>query len=69
MTTGVLKPFLIATDESGQVRLTVREMRHNSQGYPWVSSRLLEQVFATTVAARRHAVAEFGAKAGEFASK
>jgi hypothetical protein len=69
MTTGPLKPFLIAKDEEGQVRLTVRETRHNSQGYPWVTNRLIEQVFATAAAARSFAVAEFGAKPGEFASR
>lgn len=69
MTTSPLKPFLIAKDESGQVRLTVRETRHNSQGYAWVMNRLVEQVFASASAARIYAVAEFGAKPGEFASR
>jgi hypothetical protein len=69
MTDRPMKPFLIARDEEGQVRLTVRETRHNSQGYPWVTSRLVEQPFATTAAARSYAVAEFGAQPGEFASR
>jgi hypothetical protein len=69
MTDGPLKPFLIAKDETGQVRLTVRETRHNSQGYPLVTNRLVEQPFATASAARSHAVEEFGAKPGEFASR
>ena len=69
MTTGPLKPFLIAKDDSGGVRLTVREIRYNRQGYPWVTNRLVEQVFATAMAARSYAVAELGAKAGEFGSK
>lgn len=65
----LLKPFLIAKDDSGGVRLTVRETRYNSQGYPWVSTRLVEQVFASPLAARSYAVAKYGAKAGEFASQ
>ena len=32
MTAATLKPFLIAKDEEGHVRLTVRETRRNSQG-------------------------------------
>ena len=67
--TGQLKRFLIANEGSGGVRLTVRETRYNSQGYPWVSSRLVEQVFATPLAARSYAVAEYGATAREFASQ
>ena len=67
--TGLPKPFLIAKDEQGQIRLTVREIRHNSQGYPWITNHLVEQVFPTASAARSHAVEEYGAKSGEFASK
>ena len=69
MTTDTVKPFLIAKDEAGEVRLTVRETRHNSQGYPWVTARLVEQTFKSTSAARAYAVEEFGAKAGEFATR
>lgn len=64
-----LKPFLIAKDDEGQVRLTVRETRYNSQGYAWVTERLLDQGFESAAAARAHAVSEYGAKAGEFAAK
>lgn len=69
MPSGPLKPFLIAKDEAGHIRLTVRETRHNSQGYPWVTNRPVDRVFATAAAARTYATAEFGAKAGEFASR
>ena len=64
-----VKPFLIAPDEHGQVRLTLREIRYNSQGYPWVLRTLVEQNFDTVAAARKYASEHFGAKAGEFASK
>lgn len=69
MSTTPIKPFLIAPDEHGHVRLTVREIRHNSQGYPWVVPTPVEQSFATAAAARKYAAEHFGAKAGEFASK
>jgi hypothetical protein len=69
MPTGPMKPFLIAKDESGEIRLTVRETRHNSQGYPWTVQRLVERTFATAAAARAYAMEEFGAKAGEVATR
>lgn len=69
MTTTPIKPFLIAPNEQGEMQLTVRETRHNSQGYPWVLKTLVEQSFATTAAARKYAAEHYGAKPGEFASK
>ena len=68
-TVASVKPYLIAPDESGDVRLTVREVRRNSQDYPWVFSTLVEQTFASTGAARAYAVEHFGAKTGEFANR
>ena len=64
-----VKPFLIAKDEQGDVRLTVRETRFNSQGYPLVTSTLLEESFPTATAARAHAREHFGAEPGQFATK
>ncbi len=64
-----VRPFLIAKDEEGHVRLTVRETRYNSQGYPLVSSTLVEEKFKTATAARAHAKEHYGAEAGQFASK
>lgn len=64
-----VKPFLIVKDDEGQVRLTVRETRFNSQGYPLVTSTLVEEPFKTATAARAHAREHFGAEAGQFASK
>ena len=68
MLTAPTKPFLIVKNEQGEVRLTVRETRYNSQGYPWVTPRMIEERFKTTAAARAHAVEHFSAKAGEFAT-
>ena len=64
-----IRPFLIAKDEEGNVRLTVRETRYNSQGYPLVTSTVVEESFKTLTAARAHAREHFGAEAGQFAAK
>ena len=42
-----VRPFLIAKDEEGQFRLTVRETRFNSQGYPLVTATPVEEGFRT----------------------
>ena len=69
MTTAALKPFKIAKDEEGQVRLTVRETRYNSQGYPRVTEVLQAESFKSVTAARAYATEHYGAKAGEFSTK
>ena len=64
-----VRPYLIARDETGNFRLTVRETHYNSQGYPWVTSALHAESFPTATAARTFARDEFGAKAGEYAKE
>lgn len=64
-----LAPFLINKDETGNFRLTVRETRYNSQNYPLVTSTVVDESFRTATEARNHAKQEFGAEAGQFASK
>lgn len=64
-----VRPFLIAKDEDGQFRLTVRETRYNSQGYPLITATQMEETFKTATAARAHAKEHFGAEAGQFAVK
>ena len=64
-----LKPYLLSKDEDGAVRLTVRDTRYNSQGYPLVTETRLEEPFRTATAARAHAKERFGAEAGQFATK
>lgn len=64
-----VRPFLIAKDAEGAVRLTVRETRYNSQNYPIVTSTLQPETFKTATAARAHAKEHFGAETGQFASK
>ena len=69
MSREIPKPYLIAKDEDGAFRLTVREVRYNSQGYPLVSAHPVDESFKTATAARAHARAHFGAEAGQFATK
>ncbi len=69
MSRAAIRPFLITKDEDGSVRLTVRETRYNSQGYPLVSETRLEESFKTATAARNHAKEHFRAEAGQFALK
>ena len=65
-----VRPFLIAREEEGgPFRLTVRETRYNSQGYPLITTTKVDELFPTAAAARAHAKENFGAEAGQFASK
>ena len=64
-----VKPFLITKNEDGVFRLTVRDTRFNSQGYPIVTSTLQDEEFKTATAARAHARDNFGAEPGQYATK
>ncbi|MBV9884634.1 MAG: hypothetical protein JO276_16620 [Sphingomonadaceae bacterium] len=65
----VPKPYLIAKEEDGRFRLTVRETRYNSQGYPLVTATRVAETFESANAARAHARETFGAQPGQFAAK
>jgi hypothetical protein len=69
MSREILKPYLIAKGDDGRFRLTVRETRYNSQGYPLVTATPVEETFKSATAARTHAREQFGAEAGQFAAK
>ena len=69
MSREIMKPFLIAKDADGRFRLTIRETRYNSQGYPLVTATPVEETFKSATAARTHAREHFGAEAGQFAVK
>ena len=69
MSREILKPYLISKDEDGQFRLTVRETRYNSQGYPLVTATPVAESFKSATAARTHARENFGAEPGQFAAK
>ena len=62
-------PFLIAKDSEGDYRLTVRETRYNSQGYPLISAKLQDERFRTANEARTFAKENFRAEAGQFTTK
>ena len=69
MSREILKPYLIAKEADGEFRLTVRETRYNSQGYPLVTATPIDESFKSATAARTHAKEHFGAEAGQFATK
>ena len=62
-------PFLIKKDEAGDFRLTVRDTRYNSQGFPIVTSNLQEERFKTAAAAQVFARDNFRAEPGQYATK
>lgn len=69
MSRETLRPYLINKDEEGNFRLTVRETRYNSQGYPLVTSHLQSEIFKTASAARSFARDVFKAEPGQYATK
>ena len=69
MSEGPLRPFLIKKDESGNFRLTVRDTRYNSQGYPIVTANLQDELFKTAAAAKAFARDNFRAEPGQYAMK
>ena len=60
------RPFLINRDAGGNFRLTVRDTRYNSQGYPIVTAVLQDDLFVTAAAAKAHARDNFNAVAGQY---
>lgn len=69
MTRELIRPFLVNKDQEGNFRLTVRETRFNSQGYPIVTSTLQDDLFKTAAAAKTFARDHFGAEPGQYAAK
>ena len=69
MSQGPLRPFLIKKDEAGNFRLTVRDTRYNSQGYPIVTANLQDELFKTAAAAKAFARDNFRAEPGQYAMK
>lgn len=66
MSSDQVRPFLINRDASGKFRLTVRDTRYNSQGYPIVTAVLQDDLFPTAAAAKAHARDQFKAVAGQY---
>jgi hypothetical protein len=69
MSTGETRPFLINKDDEGNFRLTVRDTRYNSQGYPIVTAHLQVELFKTSTAAKVFARDNFKAEPGQYAMK
>jgi hypothetical protein len=69
MSREAVRPFLITKDEDGNFRLTVRETRYNSQGYPLVTSHLQEETFKSAAAVRNFARDVFKAEPTQYATK
>jgi len=64
-----VRPFLVAKDEDGVFRVTVRTTRYNSQGYPLVSAELLDEGFRTQTAAKAYVREQYRAESGDIATK
>jgi hypothetical protein len=64
-----VRPYLVTKDEEGVYRVTVRTTRYNSQGYPLVSSEVLEDAFKTQTAAKAFVREEYRAETSEIATK
>ncbi|MFM5885618.1 MAG: hypothetical protein ACKOQ3_09910 [Novosphingobium sp.] len=69
MSSDAFRPFLINKDVEGNFRLTVRDVRYNSQGYPLVTNVMQAQLFKSAAEAKTWARVNFQAKAGQYASK
>ena len=69
MSSDQVRPFLINKDTGGNFRLTVRDTRYNSQGYPIVSADLQTECFKTAAAAKAFARDNFRAVPGQYAMK
>lgn len=64
-----VRPYLVAKDEDGVFRVTVRTTRYNSQGYPLVSSDQLDNAFRTQTAARAYVREHYRAEPDQIATK
>ena len=69
MSREIPKPYLILKGEDGSYRLTLREVRYNSQNYPLVKATPIDERFKSASAARAYAKENYGAEPGQFASK
>jgi hypothetical protein len=64
-----VRPYLIAKDDEGTFRITVRTTRFNSQGYPLVTANMIDGGFPSLHTARAYAREQFGAQAADIATK
>ena len=59
MPKAAIRPYLVSKDSEGRFRVTVRRTRFNSQNYPLVTSTIIEESFATAMAARKYIREEY----------
>lgn len=64
-----VRPYLVAKDAEGHFRVTVRSTRFNSQGYPLVTSTMLDGGFPTATSARTYLRDTYQAQATDIATK
>lgn len=69
MSRTLLRPYLVAKQPEGHFRITVRTTRLNSQGYPLVSSELLNESFKTATAARTYLREQYRAEPTDIATQ
>ncbi|KFL46988.1 hypothetical protein IL54_2410 [Sphingobium sp. ba1] len=60
---------MISKNEEGAFRLTVRDTRFNSQGYPIVTATMQDEIFKSASAARAYARDNFKAEPGQYSTK
>jgi hypothetical protein len=63
-----VRPYLVAKDDEGSFRITIRRTRFNSQGYPLVVATLLDDRFPTAAAAKVHIRTEYNAVTTDIAT-
>lgn len=64
-----VRPYLVTKSDDARYRITLRTTRFNSQGYPLVSSEVLDDSFRTQTAAKAYVRQEFNAQASDIAIK
>lgn len=64
-----VRPYLVTKDEEGVYRVTLRTTRFNSQGYPLVTSEVLEDAFKTQTAARAFVRETYRGEAKDIATR
>lgn len=69
MSREVVRPYLVMKNEDGDYRVTIRTTRYNSQGYPLVSTELLDDKFKTQTAAKTFVREHYNAQSGDIAIK
>lgn len=69
MSKTAIRPYLIAKDEEGKFRITVRVTRFNSQGYPLVSATVMDGTFPSATSARAHLRENYRAETTDIATK